>query len=222
MKKSLVVLFVLAFAASAAMADPIVDVRYNTAVSSGVCAAGASCSVNGALNQTTMVFTSGTGDTVTLTYFGQGNPFSGPTYADAFIGSTGVSGAQFGAFSVTTTGNHGTSGLSDAVGLLNGAVFNITINQVLPSSGTGHLTAAFQGQISVSPVGQVTFTLSTDNTVIGDIFYHTSADSYGLNNSTGQLTSIDGTVATPEPASLALLGSGMIGLAGTLRRKLKA
>ena len=38
-----------------------------------------------------------------------------PSYADALIGNAGISGAQFGQFNISTTGNHGALGLSSAV-----------------------------------------------------------------------------------------------------------
>lgn len=223
MKKSLVIATVLALAlmTTAAMADPI-DVRYNTSVSSGLCPQGPTgyCSYNPTTNTTTLVATdTSDGDTVTLTYYGVGNA-STPSYADALIGPSGVAGAQLGQFSVSSTATH--SGYSTATTLLNGDYFNIEIQQVLPSSGSAVVVADLNGTLSVAPDGSITFTLAQDHATIGDITYRTNRDEFGINNGSGQLTSIDGTVTTPEPASLALLGSGMLGLAGTLRRKLKA
>src|SRR5947199_10633016 len=123
MKKSLVILVVLAFAfmATAAMAD-IVDVRYNTRIyENSYCSPGVGpCFYVPSANHTYETWTdANTGDTVTLNYYGVGNPGSA-SYADAFIGPSGVSGAQFGQFNITTTGNHGELGLSSAIGQLGG------------------------------------------------------------------------------------------------------
>jgi hypothetical protein len=224
MKKNLLLsltLLAVAFMTTAAMADVLV--RYNTSVQGGACpqTAAVFCAYHAATNTTTLTATDASdGDTVVLTYFGVGNA-STPSYADALIGPSGVGGAQLGQFSISS--NHvGGPGLSTASALLNGDFFNISISQILPSAGGGTLVADLNGTLSVAPDGTITFTLAHDHAQIGIVTYRTERDSFGLNNSSGQITSIDGTVSTPEPASLALFGSGLLGIAGTIRRKLKA
>src|SRR5947209_8764262 len=123
MKKSLLitVIIALAFMTTAAMADSIIDVRYNTHVyeNTGCSPAVSSCIFDVLANRTYETWTdAATGDTVTLNYYGVGNPgLFGATasYNDAFIGNAGVSGAQFGQFNITSTGNHGALGLSSAI-----------------------------------------------------------------------------------------------------------
>jgi hypothetical protein len=210
-------LITVSLMATSAMAD-ILQVSYNTSVQNFTCSPGvSSCGYVSGTNQTFQTFTAGNGDTVKLTYYGVANA-AAPTFANAFIGSSGTSGAQFGSFGISTTSTH--EGLSTAVGLLNGATWQILIAQNLPTGGSGILTADLSGTISVAPNGQITFTFANDHVQIGAILYQTAANTFNLNNSENQLTSINGNVSVPEPASLALLGSGMLMGGNFVRRKI--
>ena len=149
------------------------------------------------------------------------------TYIDIY-GGTKTSGVDLGTVTFTT-------------GALTGG--NITTGATFAAGGTFTITGAgvaFVGTFS----GPVTWAEVTTGTN-GEIYYTLSGNVSGTYNGvsvsgyTGQLTFLAGkngfmggpialasgdTVVSsvPEPGTLALLGTGMVGLAGVIRKRLKA
>jgi hypothetical protein len=113
----------------------------------------------------------------------------------------------------TTFGNLGwvtvTTGAIQSNGSFNGGTITIT--------ATGGATL-FQGTFTsgtVSTVGTFTFI----NAVVGGVA-GTSQIGININSATGAVSG--NTFVTPEPGTLGLLGTGLVGLAGIIRRKVRS
>ena len=122
------------------------------------------------------------------------------------MGGTFTAGGWF-----TITGN-GTNGVP------NGTLFSGTFTN--PVSWT--LVTLSNGTHNYTLTGALSGTTNTGFSTVGVTVQLTINTGRGYFNGSTTISSGDTNVVVPEPGSLSLLGTGLIGVAGLIRRKLKS
>lgn len=121
------------------------------------------------------------------------------------MGGTFAAGGWF-----TITGN-GSNGVP------NGTLFTGTFDQPV----TWTMVTLANGTHNYTLTGTLTGTTDSGSSAVGVTVQLTINTGKGFFNGSTTISSGDTNVVVPEPGSLSLFGTGLIGLAGAIRRKLK-
>jgi PEP-CTERM motif-containing protein len=186
----------VAFGTSEAKADPV------TFTTSGIFTCGG-CAGSGSNSVT---FLGGMGNALMITFTG--------------LGSTSLNtptGSSFGNFQTFFSGN----GVIGASG-----TFTLTISQTVPVAGSDSFSATFSGTFSASNSGTGVVNFTVTQVTIGGITYAITNNPLNLvpPASNNGITTVQGLITSqvPEPTSMMLLGSGLLGIAGAVRKRFKA
>ncbi len=168
------------------------------------------------------------------------------TFTSAFAGCNGGStctgggftlvyiptaGVNIGSGSIASIGQFSLTGTGNATALPGEVMFKIMINQTNPSAGTGNFLGSVFGTVRTGADGNFSSLQFDPNQFvnIGSVRYRAVFDDAGpaadrgygipINNVRGLNVLVTRESTVPEPSSMALLGTGLVGLVPMFRRR---
>jgi len=155
------------------------------------------------------------------------------TVIRSFPGGTPITGANLGSVAFST-GALTSGSLAQGGVFAPGGTFTITGNGMNGAPSGVLFTGTFSGPVTWTLItnadgthnytltGSLTGTTTSGFRTVGTTFQLTVNTGKGFFDDSATVGSGDTNIVVPEPGSLGLLGTGLIGLAGVVRRKLKA